>query len=712
MLDLSWRRFASLAFFASAATGILLALLGYQQWAASRWEAGVSSRVDQSRQRTEAVATYLELLKDLETGQRGYVVTGDPAFLQPFNRAMAGEVAARERVVSLFGPDDRNLTLARQLLDTGSAKYRYANDIVALARQRGVSAASARIAEGRGRQLMDRARRLADRIERDELTASQLVMSQAFDERQRRQTRLYLTQSAALIGLAVLLFALASMVRRLRETSAVLQDAATRQEAIFEGASDAMMMLDAEGNIESANAAAKQLFGYRRRWLAGKSNLILFKEPPTPERSRWYLAQLAEGKLEDNRQIFTGVRADGSEVEAEVVTTPIRLEDGLHFLAVMRDATQRRQVEKMKNEFIATVSHELRTPLTSVAGSLGLILGGAAGKIPDKVRRLVEIAQNNCHRLIRLINDMLDLEKIESGNVRLTLQPVDVRSMLESTVSSLSALAAEKQVGLELEEAPELKVVADADRLAQVLTNLVSNAIKFSPAGTSVILGVSGGSDRVRFTVDDQGPGISEEFQSRIFRKFAQADSSDTRDKGGTGLGLSIVKELVELMGGSVGFESREGKGTRFYFILPGYPVDQEAVARISRLGKMDREDLPQVLHVDDDPDTLRLVTSAFEGRAIVHSSPSLQEAKASLQRYDFDALIIDIAMPEGSGFELVKLVEESSPPTLPIIVYTALDQTLDDEPKIYARLTKSKSDLATLVETVESAVGREGRRI
>lgn len=705
-MNVSWRRFASLAFIASAVTGLLLAYLGYQQWTAARWETAISAQVEQSRLRTEAVSSYLELLRDLETGQRGYLVTGDPAFLDPFKRAVAAESSAREQLISLYGANVQNAALAHQLLAIGSQKYRYARQIVALAEEQSISQARTRVAEGRGRRLMDQARSLADQIERNEVNASRAILSTNLEERQRRQSRLYLTQSAALIGLAVLLFALASMVRRLRENAAVLEDAATRQEAIFEGASDAMMMLDGNGTIESANMAAKELFGHPRRWLAGKSNLILFKDPPSPERSKWYLSQLANGKLENNRQIFSGLRADGSEIEAEVVTTPIRLADGLHFLAVMRDATQRRQVEKMKDEFIATVSHELRTPLTSVAGSLGLILGGAGGDIPDRVRRLVQIAQNNCHRLIRLINDMLDLEKIESGNVRFNMQPLDVGPVLDTAVSTLAPIAAEKSVALEIRDVPRLKVFADADRLIQVLTNLVSNAVKFSPADGIVTISVTENADRARFSVEDEGPGISEEFQARIFRKFAQADSSDTRDKGGTGLGLSIVKELVERMGGLVGFEGRGGKGTRFYFELPIYE-EESAQVPSETLGKMEQEERAQILHVDDDPDTLRLVASAFEGRAIVHSSPSLQEAKASLQRYNFDALIIDIAMPEGSGFELVKLVQTSSRSDVPVIVYTALDRTLTDEPSTYARLTKSKADLGTLVTTVESALSQ-----
>jgi PAS domain S-box-containing protein len=474
-----------------------------------------------------------------------------------------------------------------------------------------------------------------------------------------------------------------------------------------------MMMLDERGHIEGVNPAASRLFGYPAPSMIGQSNLMLFKDPPSNEVSQAYLQRLAAGTMEDNRQLFEGARGDGTVVEAEVVTTPIRLADGLHFLAIARDATERRQIERMKDEFVATVSHELRTPLTSVAGSLGLILGGAAGDISDKSKRLVQIAYNNCNRLIRLINDMLDIEKIESGKTTLNLQPVSLAPAIESSVTALASFAAEHGVSAQVNAIPaECHLVADPDRLAQIITNLLSNAIKFSPAGGTVEVEVSGCENgRTRITVSDDGPGIASEFHSRIFQKFAQADATDSRQKGGTGLGLSIVKELAERMGGQVGFESVEGAGSRFYVDLPSLDPTPSVAAAAEQLGRMDEDAAPQILHVDDDPDTLRLVASAFEDHAIVHSSPSLEEARATIERYDFDAVILDIAMPDGNGLELIELIQSQRSGSLPVILYTALDEDREEDVEVYARLTKSKASLAELVRTFEQALRKGSRK-
>ncbi|MCY1040977.1 ATP-binding protein [Corallococcus sp. bb12-1] len=251
-------------------------------------------------------------------------------------------------------------------------------------------------------------------------------------------------------------------------------------------------------------------------------------------------------------------------------------EEGLLY-AVARDITQaraleaeRQRVERMKNEFISTVSHELRTPLTSIRGSLGLLSGGIAGPLGSEVAHMVGIAYRNSERLLRLINDILDLEKMESGRLDLCMAATEVAPLLAQALQAHQGYAAEYGVHLEVKvDAPEARARVDEDRFNQVLANLLSNAIKFSPQGERVTLSLTREDSCLRVEVADHGPGIPEAFQPRVFQKFAQADASDTRKRPGTGLGLSIAHGLVARMGGTLRFITRAGEGTRFSFDLP-----------------------------------------------------------------------------------------------------------------------------------------------
>ncbi|NOJ93368.1 PAS domain S-box protein [Corallococcus coralloides] len=259
-------------------------------------------------------------------------------------------------------------------------------------------------------------------------------------------------------------------------------------------------------------------------------------------------------------------------------------EEGLLY-AVARDVTQarlleeeRQRVERMKNEFISTVSHELRTPLTSIRGSLGLLCGGIVGSLEPEVARMVGIAHKNSERLLRLINDILDLEKMESGRLDLHLAPTNVVPLLALALQAHQGYADEYGVRLEAAvDLPHAHARVDEDRFIQVLANLLSNAIKFSPQGERVTLSLTREAGALRVGVQDRGPGIPEAFQARVFQKFAQADASDTRKRPGTGLGLSIAHGLVARMGGALRFTTSPTDGTRFSFDLPECESEPEA---------------------------------------------------------------------------------------------------------------------------------------
>ena len=237
---------------------------------------------------------------------------------------------------------------------------------------------------------------------------------------------------------------------------------------------------------------------------------------------------------------------------------------------------EQKRLERMKNEFISVVSHELRTPLTSIHGSLDLLLKGVGGETSPGTQRLLEIADRNSRRLVRLVNEILDIQKIEIGEIVFEIRAVELTPLLGQAIEANQAYGAQRQVRLALESVPEgVKVVADPDRLMQVLTNLLGNAAKFSPPGETVVVRAARLSGLVRISVADRGPGIPEEFRSRIFEKFAQVDSTSTGHREGTGLGLSISKAIVDRLGGRIGFESEVGRGTTFHFDLREWRQEQ-----------------------------------------------------------------------------------------------------------------------------------------
>jgi signal transduction histidine kinase len=225
----------------------------------------------------------------------------------------------------------------------------------------------------------------------------------------------------------------------------------------------------------------------------------------------------------------------------------------------------------MKDGFIAVASHELRTPLTSMRGSLGLLQGGVAGDLSDEAQGLVSIAMQNCERLVRLVNDLLDLEKITSGHGAFRIALLDWPAVLDQAIASSRGFVESYGVRFELEKPPELRVRGDEDRLIQVLSNLLFNAAKFSPRGSVVTVSSKPLADSwVRTSVRDRGPGVPEHFRSRVFQRFAQADMGEDRRAEGSGLGLAISREIVERLGGRIGFDDAPGGGTVFWFDLPG----------------------------------------------------------------------------------------------------------------------------------------------
>ena len=336
---------------------------------------------------------------------------------------------------------------------------------------------------------------------------------------------------------------------------------------------DAIITIDERGLIESFNQAAERIFGYSAGEVLGRNVSLLMPEPDRSAHDGYISHYRESGQARilgvSGRELL-GLRRNGTTFHMELAVSAIQYQGERRFIGVVRDITERRRIEQMKNEFVSTVSHELRTPLTSISGALGLIVGGALGEVPAPMTSMLQIAHQNSQRLGLLINDLLDMEKLVAGKMTFHFSDVDLLAQLEEALLHNQPYATEHNVSWQISEPlPGVVVHCDSQRLQQVLANLLSNAAKFSPAGSQVEVRMSHCPLGVRVSVIDQGPGIPTEFHSRIFAKFSQADASDTRQKGGTGLGLAITKELMERMGGHIGFDSPPGQGACFWIELP-----------------------------------------------------------------------------------------------------------------------------------------------
>lgn len=364
-------------------------------------------------------------------------------------------------------------------------------------------------------------------------------------------------------------------IQRREATEDALRESEGRSRAILESAVDGMITFNEDYLIETVNPAAEKIFGYSAEELRNLHvhHLMLLGEDPTfgqgPENAD---DGEAGSPPSPNLRIVTGWRKNGEAFPIELTISPVKLRSRVIYTGIIRDVTERMKLDRMKSEFVSVVSHELRTPLTSIRGALSLLNTSAVGELPDRARAMVSIGLQNSERLLRLINDILDMEKIESGKMEFTFKPIETDALIDAAVRENRPLLEQFQLKLQVvNDTPGTKIRGDQDRLMQVLANLFSNAAKYSPEHGTVTLGVVANGKTLRISVKDEGPGIPEPFRDQIFQKFSQADSSDTRQKGGTGLGLSITKAIVEHHGGAIAFETSDGNGTRFYFDLPLY---------------------------------------------------------------------------------------------------------------------------------------------
>lgn len=348
-------------------------------------------------------------------------------------------------------------------------------------------------------------------------------------------------------------------------------------ELILNSAGEGICGLDRQMNVSFLNPAAATMLGYQSNEAIGDSIQIVLSGPlsdgiPCQSPECPIYATLTEGKVQygADRPFW---RKDGTTFPVEYISAPIR-ERGEIVGAVLtfKDITERHEIERMKDEFISVVSHELRTPLTAIRGALGLLAGGVLANQPEKSQRMLHIAVENTDRLLRLLNDILDMERMTSGKTTPAKQRCNAAELMRQTADAMQATIEKAAIAIGVEPV-EVPVWADPDRLIQIFINLLSNAIKFSPPGSTVWLTASVQEGEVLFQVRDRGRGIPSDKLETIFERFQQVDSSDSRAHGGTGLGLAICQKIVQQHGGRIWVESQLGEGSTFFFTIPMPPI-------------------------------------------------------------------------------------------------------------------------------------------
>ena len=493
-----------------------------------------------------------------------------------------------------------------------------------------------------------------------------------------------------------------------RQAQAHLADAIRQKELILNSAADGIFGIDRDGLVTFANQAAAWMFGYAVDEIVGRPvhDLVFLRGQsgelePAHDCPSYRTARdgISVGPL---REVFW--TRQGERLEVEFSSRALRDDnrDVIGAVVTFNDISERAAIERMKNEFVSMVSHELRTPLTSIRGALGLLASGRAGEIPEKANRMLEIATANTERLVRLINDILDIERIDSGRTDLSQQRCETAELIRTAVDGLRPVAEKAGITV-LTDPTKIPVWGDPDRLLQTLTNLLGNALKFSPAGSAVFVAARAEGEEVVFEVRDQGRGIPADKLEAIFERFQQIDASDAREKGGSGLGLAICRSIVRQHGGRIWVESEVGRGSRFFFTVPrayALPVTPPRAVR------------PLVMVCDDDAEVREVLAAILDGNGYeALTVASGEELLAHPSTPLASAVLLDIIMPGMSGWQtLAALRLRADVPRVPVLI-TSVVPPEREMPEDVAGWVRKPLEEETIVSAIERAIGNASSR-
>ncbi|MBI3896241.1 MAG: response regulator [Acidobacteria bacterium] len=502
----------------------------------------------------------------------------------------------------------------------------------------------------------------------------------------------------------------ASLYRQVHQAGEEVKQSEAKFRGLLNSASDGIVVINHAGQIVLVNPEIEKIFDYEGKELLGRTMEILvpnhLQEVHRDHRAQ-YFQNPRPMKGADRRAAgisFSGRRRDGGEFPISISLSPLRTEEGLLVMAIIRDITeiQRYQEElkqknqeleirnleviranQLKSQFLASMSHELRTPLNSILGFSELLSETAAGSLNEKQSRYVNHIRTGGQHLLQLINDILDLSKIEAGRLELNLENFSVAEMLPEVLSIIRPQAMEKKIGVENRVPTDLVVYADRLRLKQILYNLLSNAVKFTAERGKVGIQASPTGNFAQFTVVDTGIGIPPEELDSVFEEFHQVGTTTKGVREGTGLGLAITRRLIDQHGGKIWVESELGQGSRFHFTLPtGIEARQVVAETLERIPLFSssvspRRNKPLLLVVDDELQARELLVNYLEpeGYATVTAS-SGPEALALAKTLHPDAITLNMLMPGKSGWEtLYELKNNPATSTIPIIIVSVVDR-------------------------------------
>ncbi len=783
---ISWHWLAFLIAF------ILLVALGWQGKQTQQQILATNLSVSHSLEIITATQYMLTSLQDIETGARGFVLTGDSSYLESYELGLRQIEAHRRGLQRLL--EDRAFPdqgWFEQLDRNIAERLMIAADNIQARRVVGLQAAAERLHQAGGKLIMDRLRALLDAVERRE--RKQLAAAnQAVADTIAQSRRLALIGSLLVAALSLAAFWAIRRNLQIRQALAIKAQAGeARMGALLQAIPDNLYAIDGQRRITALSqgsavqapapeAIEPLLLGllphsdnslqlrqttwcevsrqrtfeirlvptglgdhlaiardvtelqrsrdtledqkvFLRRVVDTDENLIFVRD----ELGRFLLCNSAFTALLDARpEAIEGRRAEeiagaerllpllqgegdllcgsgelriteigltdtyGQERWLQVVKRPMTMPSGAcYVVTVAVDMSLRRRMEQMKTEFISTVSHELRTPLTAIRGALGMLVGGVAGHIDEGARPLLDIAHKNSERLVRLINDILDIEKLEAGRLPFHFSRCDVQTLTEQALADLKPYADEYGVRLTL-TLPDGPLQAesnlDPDRFTQVMANLLSNAIKHSPAGAVVTVDLRRHGGSLEIGVQDQGQGIPADFRSRIFERFAQADSSDARKRGGTGLGLAITRSLVQQMHGRIGFDSQEGQGTRFWLRLPvasTQPINPPTAAQALPTASTSLP-VERILVLEPDAPAAEQLAAALQqhGYATLIAETAAQ-AREMLAEFSVQALTLSPALSDEDSIAFLQnLRSQTAYRHLPVLIVSLQPQRRDND--------------------------------